>query len=109
MNTRTPDIRRQILVAMLVALAAGCAGSRTQESTGEYIDDSAVTMRVKSALLNEPGVKSGQITVETFRGVVQLSGFVETDEMMHKAVTTTQGVSGVKSVRNDMRVRPERS
>jgi osmotically-inducible protein OsmY len=93
---------------MLVGLG-GCAGTASRESTGEYIDDAAITTRVKSALLNEPGVTSGQISVETFRGVVQLSGFVDSDEMRDKAIVVAQRVSGVKAVKNDMRVRPERS
>ena len=97
------------LAAVMFIGLGGCAGTASRESTGEYIDDSAITTRVKAALLNEPGVKSNQISVETFRGVVQLSGFVDSDAMRDKAVVVAQRVSGVKAVRNDMRVRPERS
>jgi osmotically-inducible protein OsmY len=98
-----------ILAAVMLVGLGGCAGTASRESTGEYIDDAAITTRVKSALLNEPGVTSGQISVETFRGVVQLSGFVDSDEMRDKAIVVAQRVSGVKAVKNDMRVRPERS
>lgn len=98
-----------ILAAFLLVGLGGCAGTSTRESTGEYIDDSSITMRVKTALLNEPGVKSVQIGVETFRGVVQLSGFVDSEETVQKAVTTAQRVSGVKSVQNNIRVKSERS
>jgi osmotically-inducible protein OsmY len=98
-----------ILAVLLLVGLGGCAATSSRESAGEYIDDSAVTARVKMALLNEPGVKSGQIGVETFRGTVQLSGFVDSEEIRDHAVTTAQHVSGVKSVRNDMRVKPERS
>ena len=61
---------------LLVATAMGCASTRTQEGTGEYVDDTAITTKVKAAIFNEPTLKSAEINVETFKGVVQLSGFV---------------------------------
>jgi osmotically-inducible protein OsmY len=83
----------------------GCAPTRTQEATGEYVDDSAITAKVKTALLQAADVKSNEIKVETFRGVVQLSGFVDNDAMADRAVRTAQNVEGVRSVRNDMHIR----
>lgn len=102
--------QRSIMLAVLAAamLAGGvaCAPTSTRESTGEYVDDAAVTARVKTALIHEPGIKSNSINVETFRGVVSLSGFVDSQEMASKAVSTAEKVGGVRSVKNDMRVKP---
>jgi hyperosmotically inducible protein len=84
----------------------GCAPTATRQSTGEYIDDTTVTSRVKAALVKEPGIKSNAIEVETYRGVVSLSGFVDSPEMASKAVSTATSVGGVKSVKNDMRIKP---
>jgi len=92
-------------LAVLLLSMLGCAGTSTQESTGEYVDDTAITTRVKAAIFNEPTLKSAQINVETFKGVVQLSGFVSTQANINKAAEVARGVSGVKSVKNDMRLR----
>lgn len=81
----------------------GCASTSTQESTGEYIDDSAITTKVKAAIFNEPTLKSAEINVETYKGVVQLSGFVNSQSDINKAVAVARGVEGVQSVKNDMR------
>ncbi len=94
------------LAAVALIGAAGCAPTQTRESTGEIIDDAAVTARVKTALINEPGVKSTAINVETFRGTVSLSGFVDSEVMARKAVLAAEKVSGVRSVKSDMRVKP---
>ena len=101
MNTRT------FLSAACVLFALGCAATPTQESTGEYVDDSAITTRVKTAILNEPGLKVLQINVETYKHVVQLSGFVNTSADMDKAVDLAHGIPGVRSVKNDMRVKSQ--
>ena len=94
------------LFATLILLATlGCAATRTHEGTGQYIDDSAITTRVKAAILHEPGLKSAEINVETFKGVVQLSGFVSSREDIDKAVKLARGVSGVKSVTNSMQLK----
>lgn len=93
------------LAAGVLATGVGCAPTPTRQSTGGVIDDAALTARVKSALINEPGVKSAAINVETFRGTVSLSGFVESPEMARKAVSATQKVGGVRSVKNDMQVK----
>lgn len=85
--------------------AAGCASTSKQEGTGEYIDDSVITTKVKAALFNEPSLKSAEISVETFKGIVQLSGFVSSQAAESKAVEVARSVKGVKSVKNDMRLK----
>jgi osmotically-inducible protein OsmY len=104
--TRLQSALAAALAAAALATAAGCAPTQTRQSTGEMVDDAALTARVKSALINEPGVKSTQINVETFRGTVSLSGFVDSEAMAHKAVNVAEQVRGVRSVKNDMRVKP---
>jgi osmotically-inducible protein OsmY len=98
---------RPLLAALALSFAfvTGCASTAKQESTGEYLDDSVITTKVKAAILNDPELKVLQINVETFKGVVQLSGFVESKAMLSRAVDVTRGVAGVKSVKADMRVR----
>ncbi|WP_297186973.1 BON domain-containing protein [uncultured Porticoccus sp.] len=93
------------LLAVLLITAVGCAGSSTNESTGEYIDDTWITTKVKTALVEDPVVKSSEVNVETFKGVVQLSGFVTSKEAMDKAVDIARGINGVTSVRNDMTIK----
>jgi hyperosmotically inducible protein len=88
-----------------LAAVLGCAGTQTRESTGEYIDDTAITTKVKAAIFNEPTLKSAEINVETFKGTVQLSGFVSTQANIYKAVEVARGVGGVTSVKNDMRLK----
>ncbi len=85
--------------------AVGCASTQKQEGTGEYVDDSVVTSKVKAAMLNEPSLSSAEINVETFKGVVQLSGFVNSKADINKAVEVARSVSGVTSVKNDMRLK----
>lgn len=92
------------LAATLVSVV-GCASTSKQEGTGEYIDDSVITTKVKAAIFNEPTLKSAEINVETFKNVVQLSGFVSSQTAINKAVELARGVSGVRSVKNDMRVK----
>ncbi len=89
----------------LMALLLGCASTSKQEGTGEYFDDTVVTTKVKGVILNEPSLKSAEINVETFKGVVQLSGFVNSQADINKAVEVVSKVGGVKSVKNDMRVK----
>jgi len=98
--------RISVLFAAFAFMAlAGCASTRTQESTGQYVDDTAITTKVKAAILNDPGLKSAEINVETFKGRVQLSGFVTSNASMEDAVKVAQGVGGVTSVKNDMRLK----
>ena len=94
-----------IVFLFFTAVLLSCAGSRTRESTGEYIDDSAITTKVKAALLAEPGIRSYQISVETFKGVVQLSGFVDTQQQKDKAAEIARRVDGVSSVKNNIIVK----
>ena len=92
-------------LALSFAFVTGCASTAKQEGTGEYLDDSVVTTKVKAAILSDPELKVLQINVETFKGVVQLSGFVDSKAMVVHAVEVTRGVAGVKGVKDDMRVR----
>jgi len=98
-------LRMLFLPVLLAALFAGCAGTATQESTGGYIDDTVLTTKVKAAVFNEPSLKSAEINVETFKGVVQLSGFVNSRADIDKAVEIAREVPSVKSVKNDMHVK----
>lgn len=92
--------------ATLVAVSlAGCAGSSTKESTGGYIDDTVITTKVKTALFSDKEIKSSEINVVTFKGRVQLSGFVSSQAIANRAVTLTRGVQGVRVVENDMKVK----
>lgn len=85
--------------------AAGCASTATQEGTGEYVDDAVITTKVKAAIFNEPTLKSAEINVETFKGSVQLSGFVNSQADINKAIEVTRTVKGVQAVKNDMRLK----
>jgi len=89
--------------ALLFSL--GCASTPTKEGTGEYVDDSVITTKVKAAIFDEPTLKSAEINVETFKGVVQLSGFVGSKSGINKAVELARSVKGVTSVKNDMRTK----
>jgi osmotically-inducible protein OsmY len=94
------------LVATTMLLGTlGCASTRTHEGTGQYVDDSVITTKVKSAILGEPGLKVAEINVETFKGVVQLSGFVSTRTDIDSAIRLAHNVDGVKSVKNDMQLK----
>jgi len=93
------------ILALAFVSVLGCAGSAKQESTGEYFGDSWITTKVKTALVNDPQVKSAEVNVETFKGTVQLSGFVSSDAAMRQAVKVAQGVDGVTAVKNDMRIK----
>ncbi|MFO7884531.1 MAG: BON domain-containing protein [Desulfobacteraceae bacterium] len=97
--------RPLVIVLFLAALMAGCAGTQTRESAGEYVDDSVITAKVKAEIINDPILKVFQISVETFKGEVQLSGFVDSAEASARAVEVTQRVKGVTSVKNSMIVK----
>src|ERR1700709_2700814 len=79
----------------LASFTAGCASSPTRESTGEYVDDSTITTKVKAALINDPIVKALDVKVQTFKGLVQLSGFVNSEAEKTQAGSVTAGVAGV--------------
>jgi len=96
---------RYLVLLVLVASLVACASTRTQESTGQYVDNSVITTKVKALLAEDDLLKSFQIGVETFKGVVQLSGFVNSQKAVDKAVEITRSVEGVKSVKNDLIVK----
>ena len=102
---RTSLLRVFAAIAMIGAFAGCTSSSRTVESTGEYVDDASITTKVKAAILNEPGLKTLQIGVETYKNVVQLSGFVDTPQAKARAGEVAASVPGVKSVRNDLTVK----
>jgi len=89
----------------LVAIFVGCASSPTRESSGQYVDDSAITTKVKAAIFDDPSLKVLQINVETFKGEVQLSGFVDSSQNVRRAGEVARGVTGVKSVKNSLIVK----
>ena len=93
-----------VLLGMLVAFQ-GCSTSRSHESTGQYVDDSVITTKVKSAIVNDLALKGFQINVKTYQGVVQLSGFVDSAVNADKAAADARGVTGVTEVKNDLIVK----
>ena len=103
-------VKRYRLLSFLVCITlitafVGCASTPTKESTGQYVDDSTITTKVKAAIFNDPALKVFQINVETFKGVVQLSGFVDSSQNASKAGEVARGVGGVKSVKNNLVVK----
>jgi osmotically-inducible protein OsmY len=94
-----------VLLLMLVATFAACASTRTHESTGEYVDDSTITTKVKTLLAEDDFLKSFQIGVETYKGTVQLSGFVNSEDAVRKAGEIARSVEGVTSVKNNLIVK----
>jgi len=104
-----------IFFALMLATALGCASTSKstttskpeKESVGEYIDDAVITTKVKKAIFDEPSLKSSEIKVETYKGVVQLSGFVSSEANIKKAVEVARSVKGVTSVKNDMQLKPK--
>ena len=106
---------RQKLVALLLAsalsstLIVGCSSAPTQQSTEEAIDDGVVTAKVKAKLIEDPVTKAHRINVETFKGTVQLSGFVESDEARSRALQLARDIDGVKNVKDALEVRDTRS
>jgi osmotically-inducible protein OsmY len=106
MNMARNNIAALLVAALMTAgLVAGCSSTPTQQSTGEAIDDGVVTAKVKAALIEDPVTKAHQINVETFKGQVQLSGFVESDEARARALQLAREVEGVKKVKDSMEVR----
>ena len=103
-------MKRAIWLQFAIALAvttpiAACSSSRTSESTGEYIDATAISVKVKAALVDDSGLKDFDIGVETFKDVVQLSGFVNSEQVKARAGQIAGGVAGVRSVRNNLIVK----
>jgi len=89
----------------LISLQSGCAATPTKESTGEFVDDSTITTKVKAAFIHDEFVKSSDISVETFKGVVQLSGFVDNSAQKYRAGEVASGVKGVRDVKNNITVK----
>jgi osmotically-inducible protein OsmY len=98
-------ILRLLISLVLVVSVAGCAGGKKYESTGEYLDDSAITTKVKTSILGDSKLKVFQINVKTFKGTVQLSGFVDSNEMSTRAAEVARTVKGVKMVNNSLIVK----
>jgi osmotically-inducible protein OsmY len=94
-----------IVSATLLLVLGACAGTATQRSTGTYIDDASITAQVKTKLINDETVKARTVNVETYRGVVQLSGFVDSRAEADQAVALAEQVEGVTSVKDDLRLR----
>jgi hypothetical protein len=106
MTTLTQRFSSFFLAICLLALA-GCASGPQKEGTGQYIDDSVITAKVKAAIVKDETLKATEINVETFKGVVQLSGFVASQTDINHAVQVARGVEGVKSVKNAMSIKPK--
>lgn len=106
MNT---SIARRIATSATLFIGAmtlvACASTARTEGTGGYIDDTVITTKVKAAVLDDPNLKSAEINVETFKGRVQLSGFVSSQADINRAVKVARGVEGVTSVTNDMKLK----
>ena len=93
------------VLLMLIATLVACASTSKQEGAGEYVDDSVITTKVKSMLASDDFLKSFEISVETYKGTVQLSGFVDSQKAVDKAGEIARGVKGVKSVKNNLNVK----
>ena len=102
---RVQRILRFMVCIGLVATFLGCAATPQSASTGQIVDDSVITTKVKAAILEEPSLKTLQISVETYKGVVQLSGFVDSSQSVKKAGEVAGRVAGVVSVKNDLTVK----
>ncbi|HXH86661.1 MAG TPA: BON domain-containing protein [Nitrospira sp.] len=98
-------LARILISFTLLFGVASCASSPTQESTGQYVDDAAITAKVKAKIVGEQSLKGFDIKVETFKGTVQLSGFVDSADLSAKAEKLARGVNGVKSVKNSLVVK----
>ena len=100
------SLKKFVLTALCVGglawLPSGCAGTATRESTGEYVDDSGITTKVKALFVKDPTVKAYEVKVETFKGVVSLSGFVNTADEKARAEQIAAGVNGVRQVNNNI-------
>lgn len=102
------QLRRSIsaaFLAVILATAMGCAATLPKESAGEYVDDAVITAKVKASILDQPALKAFEIKVETFKGTVYLGGFAASQASMDKAVEVARGVAGVRSVKNNMRLK----
>lgn len=94
-----------VFLAVALITTVGCAPTSQHEGTGEYVDDSVITAKVKAEIFNDDSLKSAEINVETFKGEVQLSGFVNSQADINRAAELARSVAGVTAVKNDMRVK----
>jgi osmotically-inducible protein OsmY len=94
-----------LLLTVALLFTLGCASTATRESTGEFVDDSAITTKVKTAIFHEPTLKSSEINVVTYKGEVQLSGFVSSTTKIDKTVAITSNIAGVRAIKNNMQVK----
>jgi osmotically-inducible protein OsmY len=99
------NVMKYLVCITLILAFAGCAATPTKESTGGYVDDSVITAKVKADLVADPVTKAREISVETFKGVVQLSGFVNTAQERDKAGEIARNVKGVVDVKNNINVK----
>ena len=102
---KTRNIYALCFLSLLSLILMGCGATSTREGTGEYIDDTVITTKVKAAILNTASLKVSEINVETFKGAVQLSGFVSSQDDIHTAMRVARGVTGVTAVKNAMQVK----
>ncbi len=103
MNSR--QLGKSILAIVFALVLSACAGTSNQESTGEFLDDSVITTRVKAALVKDPMVSALDVNVESFKGAVQLSGFVKTAAQRDRAIRIADAVPGVTQVFNSIQIR----
>ena len=102
---RLAHFLKSLFASILILALVACAPTAKREGAGEYVDDALITTKVKAALAADPNVKATEANVETFKGMVQLSGFVSSRESIQKAIDLARGVTGVKGVKNDMTVK----
>jgi osmotically-inducible protein OsmY len=102
---RLAHFLKSLFASLLILSMVACAPTAKREGTGEYIDDALITTKVKAALAADPDVKATEVNVETFKGAVQLSGFVSSQEAIRKAVELARNVEGVRGVKNNMVVK----
>lgn len=102
---RVQGMVKLLIFLTFIAASQGCSTTGSHESTGQYVDDSVVTTKVKSAIVNDLALKGFQINVKTYQGVVQLSGFVDSAQNANKAAELARGVTGVTDVKNDLIVK----
>jgi osmotically-inducible protein OsmY len=102
---RLAHFLKSLFASLLILSLVACAPTAKREGTGEYIDDALITTKVKAALAADPVVKATEVNVETFKGAVQLSGFVSSQEAIGKAVELARGIEGVRAVKNNMVVK----
>ncbi len=109
MNRATKSIIFILSLVVAPLVVMGCAGTDKKQSTGQYVDDATITSKVKTQLFKDPGVSGFQVDVDTFKGQVQLSGFVDTADQKARAAEIAKGVGGVKSVSNNIIVKTPKS